>query len=194
MLMDQSFLAIGIPQGTIEIPMENLAKYYDEQDKYVAMLGDLSKMTIDSPNYQLINENFGFLKYQIVHEAFKSKFNSHNFPTIHNQTLCFDGTFMVNGVKFGFIVDPFFAVEDRHIDAALDPAVFNNDIAYFIHVYLDEEEGLVYFDGIQLASLVQQAVKMYEWEYVFTYNPFKGSFSDISRIVNGLFSTYTFPF
>lgn len=190
MTIDQSFLAIGIPQGTIEIPMQNLAKYYDWQDQYITMLGDLSGMTIDSPKYQLINKHFYALKCLMAYESFKSQFNG----LIDSQIICTDGTFMINGIKFGFIIDTFYAVQHRDIDAALDPDVFNQDITYFIHVYLDEEEGLVYFDGIQLSSVVQQAVKMYDWEYVFKYNPFKNCFSDISRIVHGLFSTYPFPF
>jgi hypothetical protein len=194
MAIDQSFLAIGIPQGTIEIPMENLARYYDWQDQYVSMLGDFSRMTIDSPQYQNINEHFNALKYIMVHETFKSQFNSHDFPSIHSQIMCTDGTFMVNGVKFALIVDPFYAIDNKYIDAELDPSFLKQNITYFIHVYLDEEEGLVYFDGIQLASIVQQALKMHDWQYVFTYNPFKGSLWDIKRVIHGLFSPYPFPF
>lgn len=187
-------LAISIPKGTFRVDLNNLSQYHDWQNQYLQMLDKFNASTHNPEQYQLINSHFYIYKALIVHEALKSGFNHQDFPSLHRTILCSDGSFMVNGVKFGYIIDAFHNVERKDIDVELNPRLLDQQIRYFIHAYLDYEESLVYFDGIQLASLMQQTLKRYESTYIFRYNPFNGTFWDIQRLIHGLFSPYHLPF
>ena len=185
---------ISIPKGTIEVPTEYMGKLYNAHDHFVAALGNSSNIYSDTSKCHLIHNHYLHIKSLMVFNALQSSFDVDSNHEIHQTILCYDNTFVLNGVKFAIIFDTFCNLSLNDIDVTMNSDIFDQDIAYFIFAYLDEEEGLVYFRGIELSSIVQQAVKQYEQDYCFKYNPFKGRINKIHRCIEDMNTTFPFPF